>query len=376
MISEIIIPDLGATGGDVTIEEWLVKSGEVVKTGQALYVVATDKATVEVEAYRDGVIHTILVPQGETVPLGTVIALLADSIDEKTEIAEDTPEVRITTPVPEIQNIPTRQFGDRILASPLARRIAAEEDVSLELLNGSGTKGQILKRDVIAAISVRKTSLSPSGSLREPLSPMRKTIAERTSLSKSQIPHFYITTTIDMLAAIELRREALETAESIGHSKPTITDLCIRATALTLLEFPALNTRFDGESIITYSDINIGLVIGLAEGMLIPVIKRADQLNLYSLASATRQVRQRADAGQLKGSDMGEGTFTISNLGMFEIDSFTAVKPSRGRHPGSGEDQRTTGNRQRGDHRSTADDSHFVCRSPRGRWHHRRPLLD
>jgi len=325
MISEIIIPDLGATGGDVTLEEWLVKPGEVVKTGQALYVVATDKATIEVEAYRDGVIQSILVPQGETVPLGTVIALLADSIDEKIEFAEDKPEERSATPESERPKLQTHQSGDRILTSPLARRIAAQEDVNLELLNGSGSKGQVLKRDVIAAISARRRSGSPTGILRKPLSPMRRTIAERTSLSKSQIPHFYTTATIDMQAAIELRRQALEMAERIGQSKPTITDLCIRATALTLREFPALNARFDGESIITYSDINIGLVIGLNEGMLIPVIQRADQLNLYSLASATRQVRQRVEGGQLRDSDMGQGTFTISNLGMFEIDSFTAV---------------------------------------------------
>ncbi len=325
MISEIIIPDLGATGGDVTLEEWLVKPGEVVKTGQALYVVATDKATIEVEAYRDGVIQSILVPQGETVPLGTVIALLADSIDEKIEFAEDKPEERSATPESERPKLQTHQSGDRILTSPLARRIAAQEDVNLELLNGSGSKGQVLKRDVIAAISARRRSGSPTGILRKPLSPMRRTIAERTSLSKSQIPHFYTTATIDMQAAIELRRQALEMAERIGQSKPTITDLCIRATALTLREFPELNARFDGESIITYSDINIGLVIGLNEGMLIPVIQRADQLNLYSLASATRQVRQRVEGGQLRDSDMGQGTFTISNLGMFEIDSFTAV---------------------------------------------------
>ncbi len=325
MISEIIIPDLGATGGDVTLEEWLVKPGEVVKTGQALYVVATDKATIEVEAFRDGVIQSILVPQGETVPLGTVIALLADSIDEKIKLAEDEPEERSAAPESERPKFQAHQSGDRILASPLARRIAAQEDVSLELLNGSGSRGQVLKRDVIAAINARRRSGSPTGILRKPLSPMRRTIAERTSLSKSQIPHFYTTATIDMGAAVELRRQALEMAEGIGQSKPTITDLCIRATALTLREIPELNARFDGESIIIYSDINIGLVIGLTEGMLIPVIQRADQLNLYSLASATRQVRQRVEAGQLRDSDMGQGTFTISNLGMFEIDSFTAV---------------------------------------------------
>lgn len=325
MISEIIIPDLGATGGDVTLEEWLVKPGELIKTGQALYVVATDKATVEVEAYCDGVIQTILVPQGETVPLGTVVALLADSIDEKSELGEDEPEERSSTPVSEISNLRSYQSGKRILASPLARRIASEEKINLESLNGSGTKGQILKRDVTEAISARRTSESPTGILREPLSPMRRTIAERTSLSKSQIPHFYTNATIDMGAAIELRHQTIEVAERSDHSKPTINDLCIRATALALREFPALNARFDGETITIHQEINIGLVIGLAEGMMIPVIHRADQLNLFSLASATQQVRHRAEADQLRSSDMGEGTFTISNLGMFEIDSFTAV---------------------------------------------------
>jgi pyruvate dehydrogenase E2 component (dihydrolipoamide acetyltransferase) len=227
--------------------------------------------------------------------------------------------------MPEIPDLPIQPSGERVLASPLARRIAAEENVNLELLKGSGSKGQILKQDVVAAITIRKIRPSPTGTRREPLSPMRKTIAERTYLSKSLIPHFYTTATIDMQAAVELRTQALAIADNNSQPKPTITDLCIRATALALREFPAINARFDGESIITYSDINIGLVIGLTEGMLIPVIQRADQLNLFSLASATREVRHHAEAGQLRGSEMGEGTFTISNLGMFEIDSFTAI---------------------------------------------------
>lgn len=325
MISEIVIPDFGATGGDVTLEKWLVGKGEAVKTGQALYVVATDKATVEVEAYRDGVIHTILVQPGETIPLGTVVALLADSIDEASEFVEDKPVRDIPIPEPGISHLSVNQSGDRILASPLARRIAREENVSLELINGSGSKGQILKRDVIAAISARETSSSPIEVQSKPLSPMRKVIAERTTMSKSRIPHFYTTTTIDMQAVIELRRQALELAELRELSKPTINDLCIRATALTLREFPELNARFVGDRINIYQDINIGLVIGLTEGMLIPVIQQADQYDLYSLSAATQQIRQRAETGQLRESDMGKGTFTVSNLGMYEIDSFTAV---------------------------------------------------
>ncbi len=325
MISEIIIPDLGATGGDVILEEWLVEPGEVVKIGQPLFAIVTDKATVEVESFRDGVLKTILIPAGETVQIGTVVALLADSIDEQIELDEDKPEDLAKLPVSKIPILSAPQTGDRILASPLARRIAAEEYISLETIEGSGSQGQILKRDVLAVINTRKSPDSPVDILRKPLSPMRRTIAERTSLSKAQIPHFYTSVKIDMQAARELRRQVIEMAERTGQVKPTITDLCIRATALTLRELPSLNARFEGETINIYRDINIGLVIGLPEGMLIPVIRRADQLDFYSLAAATQQIRQRAEAGQLRSSDMGEGTFTISNLGMYEIDSFTAV---------------------------------------------------
>jgi pyruvate dehydrogenase E2 component (dihydrolipoamide acetyltransferase) len=325
MISQVIIPDLGATGGDVILEEWLAEPGQDIKSGQALYVVATDKATVEVESFRDGVLHSILVQEGESVPIGTVIALVADSIDEQFKKPENEIIEHRTPSVPSTLPQATQKPGERILASPLARRIAAEENVSLESLDGSGTKGQILKRDVIAALNALETFKSPAGIQQKPLSPMRRSIAERTLLSKSQIPHFYTNTTIDMQAAISFRHQALDLAESKGLSKPTITDLCIRATALALKEFPQLNARFDGQRIDLYQDINIGLVVGLDEGMLIPVIQVADQLDLFSLAAATREARLRAETGQLQSSDLGKGTFTISNLGMFEIDSFTAV---------------------------------------------------
>jgi len=322
MISEIIIPELGATGGDVTIEEWLVEPGEVVKVGQPLYVVSTDKATVEVESFRDGILHTIIIPQGETVEIGTVVALVADSIDEPIELKEVEPEGRIE---PAIKRNSKKRSPGRKLASPLARRMAAEHNINFDQLTGSGAQGQILKRDVEAAIHALQRPTSPAGIQQMPLSAMRRRIAELTALSKSRIPHFYTTTTIDMQAVIELRRELLELAKNSGQPNPTITDVCIQATAQALREFPTLNARFEGETMYIYSDVNIGLVVGLAEGILVPVIPRADQLDLFSLAAATVKKRQRAEAGQLSNEDIGEATFTISNLGMYEIDSFTAV---------------------------------------------------
>jgi pyruvate dehydrogenase E2 component (dihydrolipoamide acetyltransferase) len=327
MISQVLIPDLGATGGDVILEEWLAEPGQVVKSGQALYVVATDKATVEVESFRNGVLHTVFVQEGESVPIGTVIALVADSIDEKREEPQNELEISqdIAPSMPSTQPRTTQEGAERILASPLARRIAADENISLVSLQGTGTMGLILKRDVLAALKTIETSGLPSGVKQKSLSPMRRSIAERTSSSKSQIPHFYTHTTIDMQAAISLRHQALELAERGSLSKPTITDLCIRAAALSLAEFPELNARFDGEMISIYREINIGLVVGLSEGILIPVIHSADQLDLFSLSAATSGARLRVEAGQLINSDMGDATFTISNLGMYDIDSFTAV---------------------------------------------------
>jgi len=328
---EVIMPDLGATGGDVTLNEWLVKPGDLIEAGQPLFVVTTDKATVEVEAFRDGIIREIKVSPGEAVPHGTVVALLDDSIDEDAILPDrkDLVSLDASKPVRKQVRLPsTMPRDDRILASPLAKRMAEAEEINLQNLSGTGAQGQILKRDVLAAVNKRDSSqtvLPPISTKRETLTPMRRAIAERAQRSKSEAPHFYATITIDMLAALELRHQAGEVADKRGWTIPTITDICIRATSLTLLDYPALNSSIDGETIITYSDINIGLVISLDEGMLIPVLHRADRLNLYALAAETKRLRDRSLAGHFSASEMSGGTFTISNLGMFGLDSFTAV---------------------------------------------------
>jgi len=337
MISEVIIPDLGSTGGDVILEEWLVKPGQVVESGQPLFVITTDKATVEVEAFRNGVVRQILVQAGQTLSTGAVVALLADSLEEQLGLLE--PEAASHPPVapdPKEQAAQTtvQQTEDRILASPLARRMAAEESIDLGSLRGSGSNGQILKRDIAAAIATRQATSTvraasskplPQGTRREPLSPMRRAIAERVQRSNNEIPHFDAAITVDMSAALELRQQSVDLAGERGWSKPSITDLCIKAAALTLRQFPSLNASFDGDAILTYADINIGLVIGLEQGMLVPVIQRADEINLFRLAAATQQLRMQAEANQLSASDLSGGTFTLSNLGMYGLDSFTAL---------------------------------------------------
>ena len=334
MISEVIIPDLGATGGDVILEEWLVEPGEPVSTGQPIFLVTTDKATVEVESFRDGVVRELKAAVGSHLSPGTVVALLADYLDEPlssglvdhTIPQEGTSEI---IPTPRKKKPSFEKSNRRIMASPLARNIAEKEGIDLASLTGTGKQGQILKRDVMVAInlrdSARKTVQQTPGNQRRSLSPMRRTIAERTWRSKNEIPHFYTSITIDMHAAINLRRQAVDWAEQQGWSPPTITDMCIRAAALALHEYPDLNVSFDGDMIYTFSDVNIGLVIGLEEGMLVPVIHKASHLDLFALSAITKQLKKRAVSGQLSADQLCNATFTLSNLGMFGVDSFTAV---------------------------------------------------
>ena len=334
MISEVIIPDLGATGGDVILEEWLVEPGEPITTGQPIFLVTTDKATVEVESFRDGVVRELKASVGSHLAPGTVVALLADNLDEplSSGLAEHTIPQEVTSeiiPTPRNKKPSFEKSNRRIMVSPLARNIAEKEGIDLASLTGTGKQGQILKRDVIVASnlrdSARKTMQQTPGTQRQSLSPMRRIIAERTWRSKNEIPHFYTSITIDMQAAIDLRRQAVDWAEHQGWSPPTITDMCIRAAALTLQEYPDLNVSFDGDTIYTFPDVNIGLVIGLEEGMLVPVIHKASHLDLFALSAKTKQLKKRAVSGQLSADQLSNATFTLSNLGMFGVDSFTAV---------------------------------------------------
>lgn len=338
MISEVIMPDLGATGSAVLLEEWQVEPGDRISAGQALCVVTTDKATVEVEAFRDGVVLELRAAAGERIELGEVIALLADASDEvlsPTATAHE-PELKAAPPNADARRAPDRSAAftssDRILASPLARRIAREEGLDLHTVEGSGRQGQILKRDVLQALDTRERQESPepgrsTGSrFRQiPLTPMRRAIAERTQRSKAKAPHFYAQITVDMRAAQAVRQQAGDWAEQQGWAKPTLTDICIRAAALALEAYPVLNSSFQGDEIRVYDDINIGVVVGLPDGMLIPVVRHANRHNLYTLAAITNRLKERVTGSQMSQSDMTDGTFTLSNLGMFGLDSFTAV---------------------------------------------------
>lgn len=333
MISNIVMPDLGATGGDISLMQWLVQPGDTVRAGQPLFVAETDKATVEVESFRDGIVQALLVEAGARVSAGAAVAIVADAMDEPgvaPSVADYSPS-SVTRPVTTNYRAADRDLADqetqgRTLVSPVARRMAEIEGIDLVAVSGSGRQGQILKRDV-----ERTLAFSQAGGYerrvirREPVTAMRRAIALRTRRSKDEAPHFYADITVDMGAALDLRRQAVEWAEQRGWVPPSITDLCLRATALTLSDFPALNASFQDEEILYYESINIGFVVGRADGMVVPVVHQAHRLNLYTLAAATRRLKERAQSGTLSGLELSGGTFTLSNLGMYGLDRFAAV---------------------------------------------------
>ncbi len=335
MISEVVMPALGATGGDVVLDAWLVKVGGWVKAGEPLFAVTTDKASVEVEAFRDGYVRELRAEPGDVVGIGAVVAILADSLDEPLEAPVRVAEVQEAGPPtpPPGDEKPRPTPASRILASPLARRIAREEGIDLASLGGSGRKGAILKRDVMRAIESRQRTAPGArierGQLpparREPVSPMRRAIAARTQQSKAQAPHFYAAITVDMTAGKALLKAAAAEAARNGWQAPTLTDLVIRAAALALRRVPQLNASYQGDELLYYEDINIGLVVGLPDGMIVPVIHQADRKNLFALATVTRRLKERAMSGELSSTELSGATFTLSNLGMFGLDSFVAV---------------------------------------------------
>ena len=328
MISKVVMPDLGATGGPVTLIEWLVATGEQVRAGQPLFLVETDKAAVEVEAFRDGLVRQLLVETGDSVPLGGVVALLADSLEEPLPDILTAKDHLEAVPLPgPIQYSFTTERDGRLLVSPVARRLAKTEGIDLLHVEGTGRQGQILKRDVVEALYATGIDLAEDRRIRrEPVSGMRKAIARLTSKSKNEIPHFYADITVDMTQALAMLQEAREYAKESDRYSPTITDVCLRAAGLTLIDFPQLNASLLENEILYYLDINIGLVVGLEEGgLLVPVIHNADRFDLYTLAAVSSRLKERAESGILRESELSSGTFTLSNLGMFGIDSFTAV---------------------------------------------------
>ena len=311
-------------------------------------VIETDKANVEVTSFKAGILRQLLVAEGTPVPVGDPIAVIG-GVDEEIDLAElgvgkaaveTGPEDPKDAPVREEETpaLPPQAEGERIIASPVARRTAEDLGINLQEVRGSGPNGRIIKEDIerylkerervpekAPSLSIPTPSITPTGEEYStiPLSPIRQTIARRMTESKQQAPHFYITIEVDMAAAVALRQQLNELTTE--ERKISYNDLIIKAAAVALQEFPNLNASFAVDEIHVHNQINIGIAVARDTGLLTTVIRDCDRKSLSQIAQEARELVERAREGRMRAEDMIGSTFTISNLGMFDVEDFIAI---------------------------------------------------
>ena len=319
-MSLLRMPRLSDSMEEATIAAWLKQPGEEFRRGEPLVEVETDKATVVYEAEADGLLAEILVAEGGTAALGAPIAKLAGGSDDdgRDEVVAAQAPVAVA-PAPAPAAVAAAVAGERARATPVARRTAIELGVGLHGVSGTGPGGRIRKLDVVRAGGATATA---NGGLKGattavPLSPTRETIARRMTQSRSEIPTFDVTVRIDLTTILELRRDV--------EGAPSVNDFVVKATASTLRAFPAFNSSFvDGRSE-QHARINVGVAVATEDALLVPAVVDADEKPLAAIAEETRALARRAKARQLTPDELTASTFTVSNLGMFDVHSFTAV---------------------------------------------------
>ncbi|MCH8235057.1 MAG: 2-oxo acid dehydrogenase subunit E2 [Chloroflexi bacterium] len=346
MITEVVMPAMGADMTEGTVVKWLKSEGDEVARGDIIAEIETDKTVVEMEAYGSGLLRKIVVGEGVSVPVGDLIAYLGDAEDEipETDAATNGAAAPEESAAPEIpiarapEAVPAQPGTGRIKASPVARKIAAERGIDLATVTGTGPGGRITRADVEglpaapAAVAL-PPAVSPAPAAQVtlsgedvPLSAMRQAIARVTVRSKTENPHYYVDMSIDMTQAM-LLRQGLN--EEIGEAGPRISvnDMIIRACVKAIIKYPKLNTTFAGDHLISHSDINIGIAIALEAGLIVPAILRTQNMSLLQIAAATKDLanRVRGDGGALTQEQNTAGTFSISNMGMLGVDNFQAI---------------------------------------------------
>ena len=331
MITEVTMPSMGADMTEGTIVKWLKKEGDEVKRGDKLAEIETDKTVVEMESYGEGILKKIVIGEGQVVPVGDLIAYVGEEGDEipsSSSSSEETPSATIDTSNESTPpSIPQNQTsGARVKASPIAKKLANELGVDISTISGTGPGGRITREDVEAA-SGGDQSAQPSQSSGDtktiPLTSMRKAIAGVVSKSKSEIPHFYISNTADMSDVIKSRSEF---NESKGL-KVSVNDIVLYAVTQSLKKFPKFNSSFSDGSLIENQSINIGMAIALPEGLIVPAVLGCENKSLEDLSNSAKDlaVRAKGEGAPLTQEENSGGTFSVSNLGMFDIDQFTAI---------------------------------------------------
>lgn len=389
MAIEVVLPALGLTVEKGTILKWFKKEGDVVTKGESLFEVEADKVTTEVESPASGILKKILVSEGIEVPILTVVAVITDKGEElpekyksmeikAPEIRKETVRVEIKeTEGPflsgEIKAVPAarqlarekgitlssikgtgpggtillrdvetylkgkEQVTPKILATPTARKMAQKEAIPITMIKGTGISGRIMKEDVIRAkseLEKKEEKVIPPSEKPIPkyqlgqiikMNSMRKAIAKRMVQSKFTAPHIYFYNDVDMGKLISLRDEIVTEIEKQEGIRISINDFIIKAVALTLKEFPLLNSMVSGEEIKIFPEINVGLAVALEDGLIVPAIPKTDQLGIVEIARFRADLVERARNGKLKMEEIERGTFTISSLAQYDIVFFTAI---------------------------------------------------
>jgi pyruvate dehydrogenase E2 component (dihydrolipoamide acetyltransferase) len=346
----VTMPKLSDTMLEGTLVKWRKNKGDSIEVGDILAEVETDKATMEMESFDEGVLKETYIEEGGVVKVGDKIALIladGESADapavpkasEPTKSAAPAaaaPAAKAAAPIAPKPSAPVTT--GRVKASPLARKIAASRGVNLSALTGTGPAGRIVKKDVesapvgggggasVSAAPVIRAARGIAGEEKSiALSGMRKTIAERLLASKTQIPHFYLSVTMDGGPLMALRKELNAMAEKDGGQKLTVNDFILLAAARAAAEVPKINAAYDGDAIIEYKDVNLAVAVAIEDGLITPVIKKANTLSLREISVAMKDLAAKARGKKLKPEEYQGGTITLSSLGGFGIDSFLAI---------------------------------------------------
>ena len=338
MATNVVMPQMGYDMREGTVVRWYKQEGETVNRGEVIADIETDKATVEFEAYTGGVLGRIVAAEGVAVPVGNLIAIITEPGEAVPEPAVAPPAAAepapAPTPEPAAAVAPPAAAppaDGQVRASPIARRLARERGIDLSLLTGTGPNGRVVEQDVLDYQPAAETAPAPAAASavaapadsRIELSRMRQTIARVTADSKSTAPHFYVTAEIDMGKAMALRRDVNDAAAP--ENRVSVNDLMVKACALALAAHPKFNSFFRGDHLEVHGSMNIGIAIALETGLILPGVSNCESKTLLQIAAATKDLIDRANNGSLRNDEYSSTTFSISNMGMFDVESFTAI---------------------------------------------------
>jgi pyruvate dehydrogenase E2 component (dihydrolipoamide acetyltransferase) len=328
MASRIVMPKLTDTMEEGVLLAWKKREGDQVQAGDALAEIETDKAIMDLEAFASGILRKILVQDGATVMSGTLIGViggadeditsaLTDKIAAAPSVASGTkasvPPTAGPTPV-----LPAGPQDTRVIASPRAKALAADHGIDLSTITGTGPGGRIVEEDVLRAKEPPPILQTETD---QPLSQMRKAIVRATTQSKAPVPHFYLTSEIDMEQAEQFRNQFKQNRTT----HPSVTDLLIKAAAIALTRHPDINVSFTGQAIRRHPHIDIGIAVGIDDGLITPIIRNCGGKSLNEISTESRTLIDRAREKRLQPQEYTDATFSISNLGMFDVENFIAV---------------------------------------------------